>query len=71
MITSLGGKSVDDSTALSSLVDEHKPGDSVEVKVSRSGEAKTLTVKLGERPATTATATQQQPQQVPDFGGGW
>lgn len=77
IITSIGGKPVDDSSALSSLVDEHKAGDSVQVKVTRSGSEKTLTIKLGERPDTTATAQQQeqQPQQeqpeVPGFGGGW
>jgi putative serine protease PepD len=80
VITALGGKSVDDSSALSSLVDEHKAGDSVEVKVTRGGKQQTLTIKLGERPtATEQTQTQQQqapqqeqPQQeVPGFGGGW
>jgi putative serine protease PepD len=74
VITTLGGKPVEDSTALSSLVDEHKPGDSVQVQVTRNGSTKTLSVKLGERPDTTATAAteQQQPeQQVPNFGGGW
>jgi putative serine protease PepD len=77
VITSLGGKAVEDPTALSSLVDEHKPGDSVSVEVSRNGSKKTLSVKLGERPDTTATtaATEQQQQQpapqVPNFGGGW
>ncbi|RKQ92915.1 putative serine protease PepD [Solirubrobacter pauli] len=76
VITSLGGKAVDDSSALSSLVDEHKAGDSVEVKITRAGKEQTLTVKLGERPTTTTSAAQeqeqQQPQQeVPGFGGGW
>ena len=78
MITALGGKSVDDSSALSSLVDEHKAGDSVEVKITRSGKQQTLTIKLGQRPTTTEkTQTQQAPQQeqpqqeVPGFGGGW
>ena len=76
VITSVGGKAVDDSTALSALVDEHKAGDSVQVEVTRSGAKKTLTVKLGERPDTTATTTEQQaPQQeqpdIPGFGGGW
>src|SRR5689334_9737400 len=76
VITSLGGQTVEDGSALSSLVDEHKPGDSVEVKVARNGATKSLTVKLGQRPNTTASAQQQQvPQQevpqVPDFGGGW
>ena len=67
IITSFGGKSVDDSSALSSLVDEYKPGDSVEVKVSRNNQEQSLTVKLGERPTTTATP--QAPTQ--DLGGGW
>jgi putative serine protease PepD len=72
VITSVGGKSVDDSSALSSIVDAHKAGDSVQVEVTRNGSEKTLTVKLGERPDTTSTATEQQPQQeVPGFGGGW
>ncbi|MBE2317450.1 trypsin-like peptidase domain-containing protein [Solirubrobacter sp. CPCC 204708] len=73
VITELGGKSVDDSSALSSLVDDHKAGDSVELKITRNGEQQTLTVKLGERPTTTQTQTQEQPQQpeVPGFGGGW
>jgi putative serine protease PepD len=72
VITSLGGKTVADSTALSAIVDEHKPGDSVQVDVSRNGSKKTLSVKLGQRPDTTTTAATQQPdQQVPGFGGGW
>ena len=78
VITALGGKSVDDSSALSSLVDEHKAGDSVQVKITRSGKQQTLTIKLGQRPTTTQqTQTQQAPQQeqpqqeVPGFGGGW
>ena len=75
VITSLGGKSVDDSTALSSLVDSHKVGDSVEVEVTRNGAKKTLTVKLGQRPDTEPTrrsSSRQQPeQQAPGFGGGW
>jgi putative serine protease PepD len=70
VITSLGGKAVEDSTALSSLVDEHKPGDSVQVEVTRNGAKKSLSVKLGERPDTTATAAAPE-QQVPNFGGGW
>jgi putative serine protease PepD len=71
VIAELGGKPVDDSAALSSLVDEHKVGDSVAVKVTRNGATKTLTVKLGQRPETTSSAAQQQEPQTPDFGGGW
>src|SRR4051794_40532772 len=75
VITSLGGKTVDDSSALSGLVDEHKPGDSVAVQITRKGSTKTLTIKLGQRPETTASSDSAQPQeqqpQVPNFGGGW
>jgi putative serine protease PepD len=75
VITSVGGKAVADSTALSSIVDAHKVGDQVQVDVTRQGAKKTMTVKLGQRPDTTATADSQQQQQqtpsVPNFGGGW
>jgi putative serine protease PepD len=74
VITSIGGKPVDDSTALSSIVDAHKVGDQVEVDVTRNGSKKTLTVKLGQRPETTSSDQQQQQPQTPDvpnLGGGW
>ena len=79
VITSVGGKSVQDASALTSIVDSFKPGDSVQVKVSRNGQTKTFTVKLGQRPDSTQSAQQQQeqpqaPQQTqpdPGFGGGW
>ena len=60
VVTSLGGQTVEDASTLTSLVDEHKPGDSVEVQITRDGSKKTLTVKLGERPNTTQTAQQQR-----------
>jgi putative serine protease PepD len=74
VITSIGGKSVEDSTALSALVDAHKVGDQVKVDVTRNGAKKSLTVKLGQRPDTTESAQLQQPEQqpvTPDLGGGW
>jgi putative serine protease PepD len=73
VITQLGGQAVADPSALTALVDEHKPGDSVQVTVQRNGQTKTFTVKLGERPnATQSLETEQQPQEVPPgFGGGW
>jgi putative serine protease PepD len=63
VITALGGKAVAGSTALASLVDTHKPGETVSVTVTRNGQQKTLQVKLGQRPDAT---TQQQ---SPTFGG--
>src|SRR3954447_22211009 len=76
VITQVGGKQVQDASALTAIVDSYKPGDSVAVKVSRSGKTKTFTVKLGQRPESTQSLQQQQqqPQEtVPPlgFGGGW
>ena len=63
VITALGGQTVEDSSSLSGLVDAHKAGETVSVTVRRNGQDKTLQVKLGERPATTDTTSQQ------NFGG--
>jgi putative serine protease PepD len=71
VITTLGGEAVSNSSALSSLVDEHKPGDTVTVTLTRDGQRKTLQVKLGERPATTATDTSSQQQGGGGQGFGW
>src|SRR3954464_4028147 len=38
VITSVGGKAVEDSSALTSIIDSFKPGDKVQVKVARSGQ---------------------------------
>jgi putative serine protease PepD len=78
VIKSIDGKAVSGADSLSSVVDEHKPGDSVQLKVDRNGNEKTITVKLGQRPNTAQTSAdtqdQQPQQQSPDqggFGGGW
>jgi putative serine protease PepD len=74
VITAVAGKSVEDSTALASLVDAHRVGDQVKVDVTRNGSTKSLTVKLGQRPTTTESSQLQQPEQqpeTPDLGGGW
>src|SRR4051794_16099434 len=60
VITSVAGKTVEDSSSLSSLVDAHKPGETVSVTVRRGGQTKTLQVKLGDRPASTPSQQQQQ-----------
>jgi putative serine protease PepD len=69
VITSFAGKSVDSAASLSGLVDAHKPGETVEVKVQRNGSEQTLQVKLGQRPSTTQTQQDTQSQQEPGFGG--
>jgi putative serine protease PepD len=70
VITTVDGKAVASSSALSSLVDQHKPGDTVTVTLTRDGQDKTLQVKLGQRPAATATDTSSQ-QQDGGQGFGW
>jgi len=72
VITAIDGKAIGSASSLSSVVDEHKPGDTVQLKLA-SG--KTLSVKLGQRPnsAQTSADTQDQQQQEPNpgLGGGW
>jgi putative serine protease PepD len=63
VITALGGRPVTSSSSLASLVDEHKPGETVSVTVKRNGSTQTIQAKLGQRPATTST------EQSPTFGG--
>jgi putative serine protease PepD len=63
VITALGGQAVSSSSALASLVDEHKPGETVGVTVTRDGSQHTIQAKLGQRPATTGS------EQSPTFGG--
>src|SRR5262245_17866468 len=53
VIKSIDGKAVSGADSLSSVVDEHKPGDSVQLKLA-SG--KTLSVKLGQRPNSAQTS---------------
>src|SRR3954468_8413193 len=69
VITSVAGKTVQDSASLSSLVDAHKPGETVAVTVRRGGQTKTLQVKLGNRPASTGSQQQQQQQGFGDGSG--
>jgi putative serine protease PepD len=76
VIKSVDGKAVGNASSLSSIVDQHKPGDTV--KLTLAG-GKTVSVKLGQRPnsAQTSADTQSQQQQQPSpdqgggFGGGW
>jgi S1-C subfamily serine protease len=52
IITKIDGKTVDSMDEVIALVNAAKPGDSLEVTVLRSGSTKTLTVTLGDRPAS-------------------
>jgi putative serine protease PepD len=59
VITAVGGTKVDDSASLGDIVDGHAVGDTVKLTVRRGGSLKTLTVKLGDRPAQTSSQSQQ------------
>jgi putative serine protease PepD len=50
-VVSIGGQPVRDSDDLSAVVNDHKPGEKVEVVVERGGERRTLTVTLGDQPS--------------------
>jgi putative serine protease PepD len=65
VVTSFGGATVADAADLSSVVDDHKPGERVEVVVKRDGSTKTVSVKLADRPATSATLSQGQDSTPP------
>jgi putative serine protease PepD len=58
-ITAVNGKKVTDSAALGDLIDAHAVGDEVKLTVRRGGDLKTLTVKLGDRPAQTQSQSSQ------------
>jgi putative serine protease PepD len=51
VVTAFDGSTVADAQALRAAVDEHKPGDKIELTVRRAGQTKTLTLTLGTRPA--------------------
>jgi putative serine protease PepD len=66
VIVGFDGQSVADAAALSGLVNGKQVGDEVELTVRRSGEDHTLTVTLGEQPASAAGASGEQPQEQVD-----
>ncbi|HEY7076767.1 MAG TPA: trypsin-like peptidase domain-containing protein [Solirubrobacteraceae bacterium] len=58
-ITAVDGSKVADAASLGDIVDGHAVGDEVKLTVRRGGSVKTLTVKLGDRPAQTPSQSQQ------------
>jgi putative serine protease PepD len=51
VIVAIDGRSVSTEAELQSAIDEHKPGDTVELTVLRDGDRKTVEITLGTRPA--------------------
>ena len=50
VITEVGGDKVTDPADVASAIENDKPGDKVDVKVTRSGSERTVQVTLGQRP---------------------
>ena len=72
-IVSFDGRRIASPDSLSSLVNARQVGDEVRLVVRRGGAEQTLTVTLGEQPASATSGAQQQvdPQQQADpYGGG-
>ena len=57
IITAVDGKPVTSSADLGAAIDSHAVGDEVKLTVRRGNDQKTLTVKLGDRPAQTSSDT--------------
>ena len=53
VITSIDGKSVASSDALTAIVNSYKPGDKVTIVVTRNGSSKSIALTFGTRPATS------------------
>jgi putative serine protease PepD len=49
-ITAVDGREIEDSGDVASAIDDHKPGETVELTVRRDGEQRTIDVELGTRP---------------------
>jgi S1-C subfamily serine protease len=66
VITSIDGRKVTSMDQVSSAVDSKRPGDTVSVELMRGQDNRTVKVKLGNRPANSASAFEQG-QQVPQI----
>src|SRR5262249_37182224 len=53
VVTAVGGRQVSSADDVRNAVDARHPGDSLQVTVTRNGQTKTFTVKLGTQPAQT------------------
>jgi S1-C subfamily serine protease len=68
VIVKVDGQDVESSDDVAKVVAEHKPGDRVELEYYRSGERRSVQVKLGERPESASGGQQQAPEGGNPFG---
>jgi S1-C subfamily serine protease len=69
LIVKVDGRQITKPDDLVAAVSAHRPGDSVQLQYYRDGKLKTVTVKLGNRPAAALGRAQQQQQQQPQGPG--
>jgi S1-C subfamily serine protease len=62
ILTKVDGKDITGADGLQAMVGRHKVGDKVKVELIREGKAKTVTVTLGNRPASISANGQGGPQ---------
>jgi putative serine protease PepD len=65
LVVAVDGKPVDSSDALANAIAAKQPGDKVELEYYRGNDKHTVTVTLGERPATVGGTQQDQQQESP------
>jgi len=56
VITAVAGTKIDDNHSLADLIKAHKPGDKVDLTVSRANQNVTVTIELGTSPADSSSA---------------
>ena len=61
VIESVGGKRVSDPDDVAAAIQDRRPGESLELEISRGGSTQTLDVTLAERPANADAMTFQSP----------
>jgi S1-C subfamily serine protease len=61
IITEIDGKKVANMEELVETINDHKPGDSIELSILRDGQHKTATVTLGTRPASVEESSSTPP----------
>ena len=53
-IVAIGGQEVTQSTDVSAAVTDRRPGDSIQIRIRRGGDERTVTVRLGTRPGSAS-----------------
>ncbi len=64
VLLSYNGKTIDEANTLPRLVAETKPGEQAKLEIWRGGKRQSVTARIGELPAKTASASQAEPSKA-------